>query len=223
MNKRSKVRGFTLVELLVVVAVIGLLAGLLVPAMAQAQRVARGAGCLANLREWGSATHGFAADNGDLLPYDGAGNGTSTVSAWYADLPPHLGLLPYHQQGEWRTNTVMKLPRSLWLCPANPRRSDGRMLFHYTLNRQVNGSGTVAHAIRVGAVVGPSRTVWLFDNGKKAAVASAGNVHPNLHQKGANFLFVDGHATRLPQAAYWDVARNRARGDTAELRWTGRD
>lgn len=216
-------RGFTLVESLVVVSIVGVLAGLIWPALAQARRTALGLGCLGNLRNWGQGTQGFAAENGDFLPFDGAGNGTSQGSAWYADLPPHLGERPYEKQPGWRTNPVPRLPRSVWLCPANPRRSDGRMLFHYSLNRLANGSGTEAHQIRVSDLPEPARTVWLFDNGKKAAVAIAGNVHTNIHQAGANILFVDGHAARVPRAAYWDTVRNRARMDHPDLRWAGRE
>ena len=42
-------RGFTLIELLVVMAILGLLTALLLPALRQAQQVARRAACSANL------------------------------------------------------------------------------------------------------------------------------------------------------------------------------
>lgn len=214
--------GFTLVELMAVLGVVLLLVSLLLPALAKTSHLGRGVGCLGNLRQWALGTLGFAAENSDFLPYDGAGNGTSIGSAWYADLPPHLGERPYHEQPAWRTNSALSLSRSVWLCPANRRRSDGRMLFHYSLNRLVNGSGAEAHRIRLGVVAEPARTVWLFDNGKKAAVAVAGNVHTNLHQSGANILFVDGHAARIPRAAYWDITKNRAKMDHPDLRWSGK-
>jgi len=220
---RSIHSGFTVLELLVVVSVLGLLSGLLGPGLARAASSARGVNCLGNLRNWGQATHAYATDNADLLPLDGAGNGHSTRSAWYADLPPQLGQRPYHEQGGWRTNPVPPLPRNVWLCPANERRSDGRMLFHYTLNRLVNGSGDDARQIPLGSVLEPARTVWLFDNGKKAAVAQAGNVHRTVHRNGANFLFLDGHAARFGDDAYWDVIRNRPFTDHPALRWSGRD
>lgn len=213
--------GFTLVELLAALTMVALVAGLLLPALTRASAVARGAGCLGNLRQWGLGTQGFAMENADFLPPDGAGNGTSIRRAWYADLPPHLGERPYQEQSAWRTNPLPALPRSVWLCPANPRRSDGRMLFHYALNRRVNGSGTEARQVRLSAISEPARTVWLYDNGKRAAVALAGNVHTNLHQRGANILFLDGHAARIPQAAYWDATRNRGRMDHPDLRWSG--
>lgn len=215
--------GFTLLELLAVIAVIALLAGLLVPALAKAMAVSRGVGCLGNLRQWSLGTQGFADDHQGLLPSDGAGNGTSRSDAWYADIPPYLGQRPYAEQGEWRTNSRVRLPGSVWLCPGNRRTSDGRMLFHYCLNRLVNGSGAEARPIRLIEVREPARTVWLFDNGKKAAVAAAGNVHTNLHQAGANLVFLDGHVARMPRSTYWDDRRGRPRTDAPELRWAGRD
>ncbi len=217
------IRAFTLVEVLAILALLGLVSGMLLPVIAQANRTVLGVRCLGNLRSWGQATVLFASEHDDYLPYDGAANGHSIGAAWYSDLPPFLGERPYHEQGPWRTNRATPLPRSVWICPANRRRSDGRMLFHYSLNRRVNGSGAEAHPLRLGAVVEPVRTVWLFDNGKKAAVAVAGNVHTNLHRGGANILFLDGHAARVPTAAYWDAERHRPRMDRPELRWDGTD
>jgi hypothetical protein len=55
------------VELLVVIAVIGILAGLLLPALASAKSKAHTVGCLNNLRQDAIAGHLYTSDNGDLL------------------------------------------------------------------------------------------------------------------------------------------------------------
>ena len=64
-NSRS---GFTLVELLVVLGVIGLLAGLLLPALAQARLRGQSAQAMNNLRQLGLAWLLYADDHGGRLP-----------------------------------------------------------------------------------------------------------------------------------------------------------
>lgn len=63
---------FSLVELLVVLAIIVVLAGMLLPALSTVRSAARSAQCLANLRQIGLAQNAFANDNGGAIcPADG--------------------------------------------------------------------------------------------------------------------------------------------------------
>ena len=66
--KQAPLHAFTLVELLVVIAVIALLVGLLLPALAGSRDAAKTAACLANQQQLLTATHAYAADRRGVLP-----------------------------------------------------------------------------------------------------------------------------------------------------------
>jgi prepilin-type N-terminal cleavage/methylation domain-containing protein/prepilin-type processing-associated H-X9-DG protein len=65
---RTRRRGFTLVELLVVVAIIAILAALLLPALAAAKAKAKRINCVSNLKQIGQALQMYVDDNSDSLP-----------------------------------------------------------------------------------------------------------------------------------------------------------
>lgn len=207
-------RAFTLIELLVAMAIIAILASLLLSALHRAQGTAHAAGCRNNLRQWGVATHVFAADNDDLLPKNGSSGGNSTTEGWYVDLPRVMNF-PIYAAMPWRTNADIDPGNSVWICPSNTRRSNGNNLFHYCLNENVNGTNQV----RMASVRQPAATVWLFDNGKLAPVAQQNNVHTDLHNQGAQFVFLDGHVARFRNTEYWNFTTGRGITNNPEMVW----
>ena len=64
----SKLRAFTLLEILVVVAIIGIVAALLLPAIAKTKAKAKRAQCLNNLKQIGISFHSFGHDHNDKFP-----------------------------------------------------------------------------------------------------------------------------------------------------------
>lgn len=72
-------KGFTLVELNVVIAVIGILAAILLPALARARESARRASCMNNLCQLGMAFRMYADENNHQLPWSGGNNNADAL------------------------------------------------------------------------------------------------------------------------------------------------
>lgn len=81
-------RGFTLVELLVVISIVGVLVGLLLPAVQAARETARRIQCLNNLKNIGLAIHNFE-DANRVMPL-GSQKLSGTLHAWSTLILPHL-------------------------------------------------------------------------------------------------------------------------------------
>ncbi|MEN6386350.1 MAG: type II secretion system protein [Phycisphaerales bacterium] len=67
----QKKKGFTLVELLVVISIIAMLLAVLMPALSKAREAAKKVICGSNLRQWGIAYSSYASANDGAFPYNG--------------------------------------------------------------------------------------------------------------------------------------------------------
>jgi prepilin-type N-terminal cleavage/methylation domain-containing protein/prepilin-type processing-associated H-X9-DG protein len=89
--------GFSLVELLVVIGVIGVLVGLILPAVQSARGSAAQTGCLNNLRQVGLAAHNYEAAFGRFPPLpvsDPKQSDPNEVLCWMALLLPQMDQSP---------------------------------------------------------------------------------------------------------------------------------
>src|SRR4051794_18964131 len=73
-RSRAGARGFTLVELLIVIGIIALLVAILMPALSRARQQAIQTQCLSNLRQLGMVIQLYANENNDRVPIGYSGN-----------------------------------------------------------------------------------------------------------------------------------------------------
>lgn len=120
--------GFSLIEVLVVVSIIGLLMGMLLPSLRGARDQAKLAVCAANLNQVGIAIHVYANDYEGCLPrgpepshpYDFGANTLATNQLWIgADAPATPTDHPQEYNGLGRLlATIMPQPK-VFFCPAD--------------------------------------------------------------------------------------------------------
>ena len=125
--RRRAARGFTLVELLIVIGILALLCALVLPAANKARESARRVQCLANLRQLTAAAIAYAADDpGHCLPEAGSANAPvlAPLSPRTHNKPPFAALnanayvLP--SIGGALRRYLGDNARGLWVCPSAP-------------------------------------------------------------------------------------------------------
>jgi len=177
--------GFTLVELLVVAAILGVLFALLLGSLARGKMAARRVACMSNLKQWGSAAHLYAAENDDQLPREAAIDGINpwemtalptNRDVWYNALAATAGIptmeryaqTPSSQQDFYADGKIFHCPAACFSPVAATYPN-----FSLAINSKLMGdfergpptSASSAEAIKLCEIKVADRTALFLDNG----------------------------------------------------------
>jgi prepilin-type processing-associated H-X9-DG protein/prepilin-type N-terminal cleavage/methylation domain-containing protein len=189
MRSRGTFRcGFTLVELLVLLAVLGVLAGILMPTFSEARERARRADCLSRVRQIALA-HLMYAQNWDerfpdwRFPNSPSMRAPERVVYWTTLLQPYL-----------RSTAILHDPT----VPIPPHGTVD-LATYALLTLGPGGTGTwespywqfPGPRMTLALVVRPAETISVSDG---VTNEGANVANPLRHRGGANVAFLDGHA-----------------------------
>jgi prepilin-type processing-associated H-X9-DG protein/prepilin-type N-terminal cleavage/methylation domain-containing protein len=170
-------RGFTLVELLVVLAITSLVLALLLPSVQQAREAARRARCGNNLRQIGEAVLNFESSKGTLPSGVGGGGRYSAFAQVISYIDPTVGAsINFSRQrvdpaNEESNATISRTSISVLLCPSDFGSSYGAGVINYASSQssgfQVyrwNGAFPAGRGIRLQSITdGTSNTAGISE------------------------------------------------------------
>lgn len=198
--------GFTVIELLVAIAIIAVLGAIGFSSLGSARERAAGATCASNLRQLGAAVHLYCVDNGGVFPRSSHSAGAHREPGWVASIAPYLGGSADHAA----MDKVLRCPSD-----TNADRkavSYGLNVFFELLPDGDDYAGAPASWRTSFSVTAPSRTILLAEVRSAAggmaadhfmchqwsSVGAAKNaVAHDRHAGRSNYLFVDGHVESL--------------------------
>ena len=131
----SKNHSFTLIELLIVIAIIAILAAMLLPALGQTKMTAKGATCKSRMKTISLANQLYHADYGYWAPFRDTsfGSGSSGYFGFHCYLSPYMGNFLDQFKGTWDTMEKNRHKVSEpYLCPVQDPQVFAQVNPYYT-------------------------------------------------------------------------------------------
>lgn len=170
--KKGK-HAFTIVEMLLVIGLLALIAGLLSPALNSARQTAKTAACAANLRQVGVALMNYSMDNAGFFPIPAADDGLD--GGWMESLWVYGGYESNSYVSATFDETYQSKNQNIFLCPVTSRATKETDRNPYrvdpTKNPDPNSGNMVDEKCSYGMNVMPQ---YMYFNLKNAAPPAPG-------------------------------------------------